>query len=286
MSRSSRQIESLRKRAFVVLRDGGFTHREIGDLLGITHTRHLAAGRSEQADTEDRDGKMLAAFRLGATLEQIASEHRVTRERVRQILKRLGARRNESGIALASKKRAENAAQRRDADALQRWGCTHAQYQELQSLQRESSTRETGPLGAFQRQRSNANLRGIPFKLNLWQWWGIWLESGHWDERGRGSDSYCMARIGDCGAYEVGNVKIIRSGANTAEGYVHKPFHSRHARRVDELGLTKFQRRVYDEAIQGRTTGEIAALLNLKRTSVSNALASLRQRRPELRSAA
>lgn len=66
-------------------------------------------------------------------------------------------------------------------------------------------------------QRVSARWRGIEFKLSFDEWWEIWQKSGHWQERGRGVDKYCMARIGDKGAYEVGNVKIVTGSRNSSE---------------------------------------------------------------------
>jgi hypothetical protein len=70
---------------------------------------------------------------------------------------------------------------------------------------------------AFWAQQQNAKYRGVPFLLTFEQWWDIWKKSGHWHERGRGKNKYCMARFGDKGAYEVGNVKIITNSQNSSE---------------------------------------------------------------------
>lgn len=60
----------------------------------------------------------------------------------------------------------------------------------------------------FTQHRLGAKHRGIPFLLSLDQWKTIWIESGHWEQRGNRRDKYCMCRVGDFGAYEVGNVFI------------------------------------------------------------------------------
>jgi hypothetical protein len=75
---------------------------------------------------------------------------------------------------------------------------------------------------AFQYQRSNAEgpTRNIPWELTFKQWWNIWKRSGHWDERGRNKNNYCMARIGDAGPYSVDNVLIITNSENR---YMRKP---------------------------------------------------------------
>ncbi len=70
----------------------------------------------------------------------------------------------------------------------------------------------------YRQQRGNAKLRGIPFLLTPEEWWDIWQASGHWHERGRRKDQYCMARFGDKGAYEKGNVEITTTHENNLIG--------------------------------------------------------------------
>jgi hypothetical protein len=70
---------------------------------------------------------------------------------------------------------------------------------------------------AYMRQRRRAQQRGIPFKLTYLQWLEIWAASGVFDKRGRKSGQYNMARHGDKGAYEVGNVSIVTHNQNMAE---------------------------------------------------------------------
>lgn len=67
---------------------------------------------------------------------------------------------------------------------------------------------------SYQTQRFNARGRGISWKLTFEQWWQIWEQSGHLNERGRKANQYCMARIGDKGPYAVGNVLIITNSEN------------------------------------------------------------------------
>lgn len=70
----------------------------------------------------------------------------------------------------------------------------------------------------YTQHKSNAKRRGIPFLLTLDQWKSIWLESGKWEQRGRGADKYCMCRNGDAGAYEAGNVFIDLNRQNVSDG--------------------------------------------------------------------
>lgn len=66
-------------------------------------------------------------------------------------------------------------------------------------------------------QRFCAKRRGILFLLTFEEWLYIWETSGHLSLRGRLKGQYCMARFGDQGAYQVGNVRIITVSENRAE---------------------------------------------------------------------
>lgn len=69
----------------------------------------------------------------------------------------------------------------------------------------------------YNAQRVQARRRGIPFNLSLLEWWNIWQESGHWQERGLGHLGYVMCRKGDEGAYEAGNIFIAPSLINNSD---------------------------------------------------------------------
>lgn len=69
----------------------------------------------------------------------------------------------------------------------------------------------------YRQHSSNAARRGIEMRLTFDEWCQIWQESGHWDERGRNSGQYCMARFGDSGHYERGNVFIQRTNTNSSD---------------------------------------------------------------------
>jgi hypothetical protein len=65
--------------------------------------------------------------------------------------------------------------------------------------------------------RRVARQRGVEFQLTFEEWCHIWLSSGHFHERGRGSHQYVMARFGDRGPYAVGNVRITTAHENNKE---------------------------------------------------------------------
>lgn len=73
------------------------------------------------------------------------------------------------------------------------------------------------PKGKYQRHKANATRRGVAFSLTFEEWWDLWESSGRWGRRGNKKGQYCMARNGDLGAYEVGNVRIVKHETNTAE---------------------------------------------------------------------
>jgi hypothetical protein len=70
-------------------------------------------------------------------------------------------------------------------------------------------------------QRQNARRRGIKWDLPFDTWMKIWMDSGHWHERGvKTPGSYVMSRKGDQGPYSVDNVEIKTNRENLSEGNV------------------------------------------------------------------
>jgi hypothetical protein len=63
-------------------------------------------------------------------------------------------------------------------------------------------------LNAFTMQKCIARKRGIAWQLTFDEWWDIWQQSGHWNDRGRKLNQYCMSRYGDVGPYSTTNVFI------------------------------------------------------------------------------
>jgi len=68
-------------------------------------------------------------------------------------------------------------------------------------------------------QRAAAKQRGVEFNLTFDEWHDWWLNTGHADERGKGKGTYCMARLNDAGAYELGNIKCLSFEDNVKEGH-------------------------------------------------------------------
>ncbi len=57
---------------------------------------------------------------------------------------------------------------------------------------------------AYSQQKFHATRRGIDWNLTFEQWIEWWGDDI--DKRGRGADLLCMARHGDAGPYEIGNI--------------------------------------------------------------------------------
>jgi len=68
-----------------------------------------------------------------------------------------------------------------------------------------------------------AEKRGIAWEFTFPEWLKVWMDSGKWEQRGRESGQYCMARHGDVGPYRADNVAIITSRENCQVGHINKP---------------------------------------------------------------
>lgn len=83
-------------------------------------------------------------------------------------------------------------------------------------------------------------LKSVGFELTFEEWLKIWMDSGHWHERGRGKDRYVMARFGDKGPYKVGNVKIITLSENTTEGQLGHGCSTEHRAKLKHAALKQW----------------------------------------------
>jgi NUMOD3 motif len=65
--------------------------------------------------------------------------------------------------------------------------------------------------------RYDAIRGGKGFELTFEEWFRIWTNSGHFNERGCRKGQYVMARTKDLGPYALGNVRICTVEENRAE---------------------------------------------------------------------
>jgi hypothetical protein len=162
---------------------------------------------------------MCCLFRAGKTLQEIGDMYNMTRERVRQLLKRHGLDKNSGGMLVntieAKAKKAKEAREKADNRCIRIYGCDKATFERLMCGMRRS---EIGsPAEAWSSQRSNAKRRGIEWGLSFFEWMTIWNESGKWDQRGLGIGKYCMARKMDSGGYTADNVYITTCDDNVRD---------------------------------------------------------------------
>lgn len=156
----------------------------------------------------ERNAQMVTMYRQGLTLEKIGQTHGMTRERVRQIIKKLGVVRADGGQAKTAQSKEKAKLAKQDAHYLTRHGLTFAEYKEALSMR---------VVKAYRNQERSAAARGIAWGLNLAQWLEIWKTSGKLEQRGRGKGKYLMSRIKDSGGYEIGNVHIQLATQNSRE---------------------------------------------------------------------
>ncbi|RVD76844.1 MULTISPECIES: hypothetical protein [Pseudomonas fluorescens group] len=148
---------------------------------------------------------IVSLFKQGKTLAEIAAQYSLTRQRISQILAARGVSKYEGGHHLNAAQRSAERKAAREKAHMDRYGCTREQFLSVRGNRSQGSK---SPWQAFHNQYQNALIRKVEWKLKFWEWWQVWVESGKWEERGRGAEAYCMCRVGDEGAYEVGNVYI------------------------------------------------------------------------------
>jgi hypothetical protein len=180
-------------------------------VVGVASTSERAKRRADE---------FFSRYKMGETLEQIGKSHKITRERVRQVLKKcFGITGKDGGGHVRSEASAAARRAQRDAAYMVRFGCTHEQWRSVPRVRPGTPGYYRSPMGAFQNQRNNAGRRGIEWKLTFWQWWQVWMRSGHWSDRGRVKGGYVMSRNADTGPYSVENVSIILATDNVQEYY-------------------------------------------------------------------
>lgn len=165
--------------------------------------------KPEPKESVFRSEQIKAMYVQGITLEAIGQKFNITRERVRQILRKIDVSRESGGSTLRDEVKRDRKRKSIDAKYLAAHGVTKERYNEIRS---------TGILKSYREQKRNAFNRGIGFNLNLEQWFSIWTTSGKLEHRGRGHGKYVMSRINDAGSYEIGNVYIQLADENNREG--------------------------------------------------------------------
>lgn len=94
-------------------------------------------------------------------------------------------------------------------------------------------------LKAYTQHKSNAKTRGIEMLLTFEEWKAIWINSGKWEQRGKGSNKYCMCRVNDAGHYSLGNVFIDLNKNNVSFGNKGKPKSIETKKKMSESAVGK-----------------------------------------------
>lgn len=188
----------------------GYTHRGAKLLLQRHGVTPKMGGRGGPSGLRDmpRAEKIASMYRQGVTLQKIGDTFGMTRERVRQILKKQGITGKDGGQNKCAQSKVAAAAAKRDARYLAKHGMTYAEYRQVLA---------TGLQKAFRNQKNAAKNRGIDWSLTIAQWLDVWRTSGKLEQRGRGKGKYVMSRIKDTGGYELGNVHIQLAEQNSLE---------------------------------------------------------------------
>lgn len=175
---------------------------------GLTLTRASRRGLSHDSSrSDDMAGRYLA----GETLEQIGASYGISRERVRQIIKKYhGLTGSDGGYAKKHCQARAERAQKRDEDCIRRFGLPWAEYKAALNLGREMGCkRERTPRGAYCRTLQAAKRDGYAVTLSFGEWWQLWQQSGRWEQRGRGHGKYVLIRRDKTKPLAVDNAVIV-----------------------------------------------------------------------------
>jgi hypothetical protein len=157
--------------------------------------------------------------------------------------------------ALRAKKRAWFAANRDARSAYEReWRAANPERTRELLAKAASKWQAANPiLHAYKDHKARAKRRSIAFLLTFEEWKTLWLESGKFDQRGKGQDNYCMARTGDVGPYALGNVRICTRRENNAEqaGIWRGKPRSDETRRKISIGKIAYEARIKAGHVRG-----------------------------------
>jgi hypothetical protein len=112
------------------------------------------------------------------------------------------------------KRKASNRASCANYQRSEKGKANRRQYRASLKYQLADRAYKSSPRALFLDQKRNAKGRGIPFFLTFAEWWSVWEQSGHWEQRGCHQGEYVMSRPGDDA---VGNVRIVQVEANIRE---------------------------------------------------------------------
>lgn len=143
-----------------------------------------------------RNDKILDLYVNGETMQRIGDRYSISRERVRQILHTLGAKRSNGGASLRARRRADN---------LRMEACKKKNVTSMRVYGVPRKDRDAAPVElrhAYLRYKRNHGRKRDGFHLTLSEWLELWAISGL--EVG---DGQCVRRAD--GPYEAWNLIVL-----------------------------------------------------------------------------
>jgi hypothetical protein len=145
-------------------------------------------------------------FAAGMTLQAIGTKYRVSRERIRQILFKVGVYGKHGGHFKRSQDAAKLAQFKYWNDELPRLGCNRTELLKITGSLRISV--QGSPVNRFIAKRKWAMARGEAWELTFPQWRAVWAASGHWCASPRRQNKWIMVRHNKQVPWSQGNVRI------------------------------------------------------------------------------
>lgn len=198
----------------------GLNDRQAGELLGYNpqYVRLLRIqlgippnrNRVAQKHSDEELDQIAARLRAGETLQEIAFDFSVTRERIRQLAAKRGACgsdslkvRRKAAQEIESKVR-ENLKIKRDLRCTHIYGCDYATLRALNDGKTLSD--QTSKVHHYRYWKNNV-MRQMRTQcaITFPQWCELWKE--HWEERGRGT-AYHLARKDRTKPFTLDNVYV------------------------------------------------------------------------------
>lgn len=216
---------------------------------------------------QERNTLMVQLYKEGVTLHTIGERFQLTRERVRQILKRQDVTAAEGGQAVAKVRSLEQGMRDKDVRYQKQFGHSWTEHQKL--LQIDRKARKVGVpqeqliLYRFRQQRNNMHALGIPWTLTLAEWWQVWEESGKYSQCGRGKGFYAMGRIDRTKGFELGNVSIQEFSQVTGAWSKKRKLQAalrEGAKDLEETSMDEIRQAIYEvreQRLHGRETKDI-----------------------------
>lgn len=186
----------------------------------VTQANNMSGGRRVG---DQRAHDMAIRYSAGESLQSIALGYNISRERVRQIIKRLGLNGSNSGRrpnihAEAVRKQVKREEQRRMIKKERLESRYHCECELVEKLRNVYPSGNKNPIDRFLMLGANCKRRNIYFDLTLAQWWSVWDQSGKWPECGVGKGKYAMVPIDRGLGYTEGNIEIVKFEHVTALG--------------------------------------------------------------------